>query len=243
MRIAACLFLIVLGWLPAAAFAAGNAEKPFELPALPTAHVNDYSHTLTSTAFTGLEQRFSALEQKTGHQAAVAIFQTIGDNSIEDVATRLFEKWRLGAKMKDDGLLLVIAIQEHKLRIEVGYGLEGQIPDALAGRIIRQDIVPFLKQGQLATGILSFERRLEQLFGVVAAEKKQKPLSFSILAFLIMIVIIGMRLLSQAGYDRTLGSGGISGRRGGFWGGGFWGGGGWSGGGGLSGGGGASGSW
>lgn len=228
----------------------------FELPARPQAHVNDYAHVLTAEAARGLEQRFASFEERTHHQAVVAIFASIDENPIEDVATKLFEKWRLGAKKENDGVLLVLAIQEHDIRIEVGYGLEGQLPDALAGQIIQNDMIPSLRQGQTATAILSFEKRLEEIFidGTTPVYKTTPQRgNRSLLFWIIVLLIVILLLKGGSGPNRTINSGGVSRRKSSlpfiFWGGGGggWGGGsggGWGGGGGgLSGGGGASGKW
>lgn len=235
-----------------------QAYAAFTLPEKPRFYVNDYAGALSDSARQGLEQRFSGFEQKTGHQAVVAIFPTIEDSPVDDVATKLFEKWRLGAREKNDGVLLVLAIKERAVRIEVGYGLEGQLPDALAGRIIQNDMVPHLRQNQVATAILSFETRLEQIFvdGATppqAAKGKSTRLPFSALFIIILLIIFFFRMMGGGGYSHTIGGRGIFRPRrrtvflggfGGGWGGGGWGGGGFGGGGGgLSGGGGASGSW
>ncbi|MEW6055850.1 MAG: TPM domain-containing protein [Bdellovibrionota bacterium] len=233
------------------------------VPATPSARVNDYAQVLSVQAKTGLEAKFEHFEKTTGHQAVVAIFPNIGDAPIEDFAAKLFEKWKLGSKDKNDGILLVLGLQERALRIEVGYGLEGQLPDALAGQIIRHDMVPFLKQNQVATAILAFHGRLEEIFVAgtppkYGSQSKRRPIGFgSGIGLLIIILVFIIFLFPHGGgrYDRTIGPGGIYRRRRGIGGlfppiggGGGWGGsggfGGWGGGGGgLSGGGGASGRW
>lgn len=237
--------------LLALAFAAA-----FQLPERPTARVNDYAKVLKAEAVSGLERKFSDFETKSGHQAVVAIFADIGGDPIEEVAARLFEKWRLGSKEKNDGVLLMLAMKEHAVRIEVGYGLEGDLPDALAGRIIREDMTPFLRDGQVATAILVFERRLEQIF-VEHSLKAPKVRSSSGRAgflFWVVVILIVIFIIKEASSrgGPTIGSDGVirTRRRGTgiFWGGGGWSGGGggsgWGGGGGgLSGGGGASGRW
>ena len=226
----------------------------FTLPEKPAMRVNDYAHVLTPQAQVGLEQKFASFERQTGHQAAVAIFENLGDQPVEDVATRLYEKWRLGSAKGNDGVLLVLGMKEHAVRIEVGYGLEGQLPDALAGRIIHEQMTPHLKEGNVATAVLVFEKDLERIFiqGEHLAPPRRgryslKNVVIVVLLWLFLTLFIGR---NRTRYARTLGGGTV--RHDTWW---VGGGGGWSsgggsssggwggGGGGLSGGGGASGSW
>ncbi len=249
-------------WLLALiAFVPHGVQAQTALPDRPHHHVNDYAQALAGNALAGLEQKFAAFEAKTGHQAAVAIFADLGGAPVDDFANKLFTKWRLGRDKQNDGILLVLGLREHALRIEVGYGLEGQLPDALAGRIIREEMVPFLKQGQVATAVLVFEKRLEDIFVdgknlAAAPPRAQKnPIRDILIALIVMIFLYSIFFPKRNG--RSIGAGGVYGRSnwwwwlgggGGGWGGGSgggWGGGGdWGGGGGgMSGGGGASGSW
>jgi len=94
-----------------------------------------------------------ALHEKTTAQAAVAIVDTTGGVSIEEYAAKLFQKWGIGTKGKDNGVLLVVAVEDRKMKIEVGYGLEGAIPDGVAGGIIDNVIKPYFKSGDMNGGI------------------------------------------------------------------------------------------
>jgi uncharacterized protein len=249
--------LLLKFWFLGGLWGFSLCASAFTLPEKPTRYVNDYAAVLTPTALQGLENRFSEFERKTKHQAIVAVFPTIDGGSVEDVANKLFEKWGVGSKERNDGILLVLAMAEHDVRIEVGYGLEGSLPDALAGQIIRSDMFPFLRQGQTATAILAFEKRLEELFvegkkiSITPSRKQGLPLYVLIFIGIILVTIIS-KMANGTSYTHTLGSGGIYRRRRSspFW----WGGGGFGGGsggfggfggggGGLSGGGGASGRW
>jgi uncharacterized protein len=118
-------------------------------------YVTDPAHVLTAQQKQVLEQVSYELEQKTGVQVATAILPTIGDYTVEDYANRLFEAWGIGQKDKDNGLLFLIALKERKLRIEVGYGLEGILPDGKAGAIRDTVILPYFKVGDNAAGILA----------------------------------------------------------------------------------------
>src|SRR5438445_7278994 len=84
---------------------------------------------------------------------AIAIFRSLEGESLEDVANRLFNQWRLGQKGFDNGVLLVVFVQDRKLRFEIGYGLEAVVPDAAAGQIIRQVIAPYFREQRFAAGL------------------------------------------------------------------------------------------
>ena len=93
-------------------------------------------------------------QRKYGPQLQVLVVPKLEDETIESYSIKVVDKWKLGAKDKDNGVLLLVATEDHKVRIEVGRGLEGDLPDALAGRIIRTGIIPFFKQGQTGAGIV-----------------------------------------------------------------------------------------
>ena len=151
VRIWAFLFAAALFLAMGAASSALAAQAP--VPAF-TSQVIDTTQTLDAATRTQLTQQLAALEQRKGAQIAVLMVPTTGDESIEQYATRAFEQWKVGRKKVDDGILLVVAKNDRKLRIEVGYGLEGAVPDLLAGRIIREQIAPSFKQGDFAAGVV-----------------------------------------------------------------------------------------
>ena len=101
----------------------------------PKGYVNDFANVIPPSQEQQINRICLELKQKTGAQIADVTIQTLGDNYIEDYAVRLFEKWGIGEKGKDNGVLVLNAIRERKIRIEVGYGIEGIIPDGKAGRI------------------------------------------------------------------------------------------------------------
>jgi uncharacterized protein len=142
-------------WLLAAlllCWAAVLQAAPVAIPPL-GARVTDLTQTLDAAQRAQLESQLAGLEQRKGTQIAVLLVPTTGEDSIEDYAVRAFEQWKLGRKGVDDGVLLVVAKNDRTLRIEVGYGLEGTITDVQAGRIIREQIVPFFQKGDFAGGI------------------------------------------------------------------------------------------
>jgi uncharacterized protein len=227
------------------------------LPPAPTARLNDYASLLTPAERERLEALLAERERTTGTQMAIAVFRSLEGESLEDVASALFQKWRLGRKSLDNGVLLVVFVQDRKLRLEVGYGLEATLPDAVAGQIIRDAIAPRFREQRYAAGL---EAAVTAVYGRIAPSAAKAPeqrtgnLSMLLLFAFVALVIGGIawEASHQRGYTagrRGWRSSGTGGWYGGGWGGGGWGGGGgssgggFSGGGGSSGGGGASGSW
>lgn len=250
----------LVGILFAVAALALPASAALQFPDAPAARVNDYAGVIPSAAvLQNIEEHYAAFERDTGHQAVAVLIKTLEGEPIDDVANRLFEKWKLGNKERNDGLLLLIATDDHKARIEVGYGLEDKVPDALAKRVIAEDLTPFFKQKQFATALLVFENRMRDLTGGEAAATQRTATNPKINLFqlILYLLIFGMpvwlfvlrRIFAQnrGPFGHTYRSGGIFRNDswwGGGWGGGGFGGGGFGGGGGgLSGGGGASGDW
>jgi uncharacterized protein len=119
------------------------------------ARVNDLAGMLSPEAAQALEQRLAAFEQETGHQIAVLTIPSLEGDAIENFSIRVAEAWKIGKKGFDNGAILVIAQKEKQLRIEVGYGLEGVLPDAIASRIIREVIVPRFRDGDFSGGIVA----------------------------------------------------------------------------------------
>ena len=138
--------------LAVALFTAAFALADVAVPPL-KARVTDLTGTLSAQQQATLEQTLAAFEQRKGSQIAVLLVPTTQPESVEEYAVRVEEKWKLGRKGVDDGALLLIAKNDRKLRIEVGYGLEGVLNDATAKRIIADDITPLFKQGDFYGGI------------------------------------------------------------------------------------------
>ena len=114
--------------------------------------VTDLTGTLSSEQQAALEQKLATLEQAKGSQLALLIVPSTGDETIEQYGIRVTDAWQLGRKGVDDGVLLLIAKNDRAVRIEVGRGLEGALPDVIASRIIREDIIPAFKSGDFAGG-------------------------------------------------------------------------------------------
>lgn len=147
------------------AWAADPADGGVLLPL--NERVVDVTGTLDQPTKAHLIDKLKALEDRRGAQIAVVMLPTVGKMDIEAFSNKLFNRWKLGRKGVDDGVLLVVAKDDRLMRIEVGYGLEGAIPDVLAGRIIRERMAPAFRQGDYAGGI---ESAVDALIGLVDGE-------------------------------------------------------------------------
>ena len=212
---------------------------------------------MSAEALRSLDTQLEAYERSSGHQLLVYIGKTTGGVPIEDWAVRAFQAWKVGRQGLDDGLALFIMSEDRRLRIEVGYGLEEQVPDAMASRIVSDVIVPRIqagdRDGAVASGMDTVARTLtgRGLAESPVAQRGERgrgarPLTIGQLIFFGIVGVLFLVLLAtNPGLAIYLVASILSGNREGSYrgGGGFGGGGGFSGGGGRSGGGGASGSW
>jgi uncharacterized protein len=246
------------------AFAAGLDTSKLK----PTGYVNDFAHVIDPQAAAAIETYCGNVERATGAQFAIVTVDTLEDEPVEDVANRLFTEWGIGKKGTNEGLLVLLAIKDHKYRVEVGYGLEPIVPDGYAGGVLR-GIRPILRQGNYGGALMAAAQQLGQHIAEakgVTIEGQRAPQRGSrdsgggggIFGIIIFFVILMFILRGLSGRGGGSGMGGLlagmilgnmmGGRRGGGWGGGGFGGGGGGGGfggfgGGGSGGGGASGGW
>lgn len=128
-----------------------------------TQRVTDLTQTLTADQLHTLETRLTSLEQAKGSQLAILLVPSTQPETIEQYAIRVVTAWKLGRQGVDDGVLLILAKADRTVRIEVGRGLEGVIPDAIANRIVEDEIIPFLKRGDFFSGIRTGEERIAAL--------------------------------------------------------------------------------
>lgn len=140
--------ILIAGALLAPAFGLAYTS-----PGAPTGHVNDFADVLTVEEERALESTLSAFEQETSHEVAVAVIPSLEGDDIESYTNTLFREWGIGKAEENDGVLLLVAIEDRKMRIEVGYGLEGALTDTEAKRIIDKTIAPRFKASQYAAGI------------------------------------------------------------------------------------------
>lgn len=242
---------------------AQGIDKAVPQRPMPARLVNDFANVLTPEQEAALEQKLVAYDDSTSNQIAVVTVNTTGDYAIEDVALQILRRWGVGNKEKDNGIVILASIQDRKINIQTGYGMEGAVPDIIANTIIQTDIVPNFRAGNYYRG---FDEATSAIMRAAAGEY-QAPAGYTergrkgsgglsmgkiIVALIILWILLGM--FGGRGGGR---GGGFMSRRGyrNFGGpiifpGGFGGGGGWSGGGGFGGfgggsggGGGASGSW
>ncbi|MEE9337270.1 MAG: YgcG family protein [Methylococcaceae bacterium] len=156
-----CLKILgALLFLTSTEFNSAHAEQ--KIPQL-ISPVTDLTGTLSPSQKQGLEQKLLQFESSKGSQLVILIVPSTQPESIEQYAFRAAEQWKLGRKNIDDGVLLLVAKNDRKLRIEVGYGLEGAIPDAIAKRVISEIITPYFKAGDFYSGISAGTEQLTKL--------------------------------------------------------------------------------
>lgn len=223
------------------------------IPPAPTRYFNDYAHVVSPTTAERLNSELENFEKQTSSQIVVAVFPKMeSDSSVEDYTVRVARAWKVGQKKENNGAVLFVFVQNHKMFIQVGYGLEGALPDALCKRIVSDEIAPRFKQGDydggLSAGVAAMIAATKGEYkgrGTTVYQSRhqggQNGGNSSLLGivFLVIVFVFLMRIIfgSSARRGWIMGSGGFGG-----WGGGWSsGGGGWSGGGGGGSGGGFSG--
>jgi uncharacterized protein len=260
------LAVLIVAFFATASVAFAAVPK---FPAL-TGRVVDDAHILSPATTQKLDSELANLEARTGHQLVVATVPDLQGYEIEDYGYQLGRAWQLGRKGVNDGAILLVAPKEHKVRIEIGYGLEPVLTDALTSVILQQKVLPQFKQGHMEQGVVDGAEALIAQLSLPEDDAKAKVAqaaaqpraqardqSGAHLPVLLIIVVIIWLVSSLLRGGGRRGGGGLwwlpflflGGGRGGGWGGGGFGGGGGGGGGGFSGGGGSfggggsSGSW
>lgn len=241
---------------------AQNIPSPMSPPRL----VNDFANVFSDAEKQTLESKLRAYNDTTSTQIYVITVTDLDGYAVSDYSFRLGEKWKIGQKQKDNGAVILIKPKIGNSRgeafIAVGYGLEGSINDAYAGRIVRDRMIPYFKENDYFSGVnAAIDTMIKRLAGEFDPEMERSEDGFPITAivvFLILFIFLIITISKRGGGDQNIGSDGSSrgrrgpiffppiiggGRSGGFGGGGFGGGGFGGGGGGRFGGGGAGGSW
>jgi uncharacterized protein len=237
----------------------GAAVLP--VPPPPDRRVNDYAGALTPADRDRIEQQLIAREGASRNQVVVAVFRSLQGESLEGYSIRLAQAWRIGQKGLDNGVIFLVFLDDRKMRIEVGYGLEGSLTDAITSSILRDVVAPRFREGRTADGIAAGLDAIDRAIAgtyvrppPASQERRGIDLGFRELAALfvvfVLISILVQNRMQSAVVRRRGWTGGSSGWGGPFIGGGGFGGGsggdsggGFSGGGGSFGGGGSSGSW
>ena len=210
-----CVPFLVLAAFFVATIAGAQALLP--IPAL-AARVTDLTGTLTPTERSGLEEKLSAFEARKGAQIAVLIVPTTQPEAIEQYSIRVVDSWKLGREKPDDGALLLVAMQDRALRIEVGRGLEGALTDLVSNRIIDETITPRFREGDFAGGISA---GVDRMISVIDGEPLPEPETHwtgspdigGLLPILFFVVFFASTIL-RAIFGRALGSlatGGVAG--------------------------------
>lgn len=211
--------------------------------------VHDEAGVLSGSAKAQLEALLQAHRDSTSNQIAIYIIPSLKGEDIDDYAVRVFEKWQLGQKGKDNGVLFLVAMEDRMMRIEVGFGLEGVLTDAMSSRINRNEVAPYFREGNYEAGIHAATIAIIQTIAgeykndSPPVQKRKKKSPWSSLIFIALIIFLMSRKNRGGGSGggglwtaAMLGSmlGGRGHGSGGSWGGGDFGGGGFSGGGGSS---------
>jgi len=194
----ACLAALALLWCVPA-----PAQQSVPVPAL-TSPVTDLTGKLTPDQIASLDAKLRAFEQSKGSQVAVLVLPTTQPEEIEQYGIRVADQWKLGRKKIDDGAILIVALNDRKVRIEVGRGLEGALPDATAHRIIEEDMVPQFRRGDYYGGISTgVDRILRVIDGEPLPEPELSPPSkgvhglFTLLPFLFILAMVGGSILRR----------------------------------------------
>ncbi len=240
--------------------AAAIAVAALPIPPAPDHRITDYAGALSAGERARLEDMLRAREQGSSNQVVVAIFRSLQGESLEDYSIRLAQAWRIGQKGLDNGVIFLIFLDDRKMRLEVGYGLESRLTDALSSQILRDAVAPRFREGKVGDGIAAGLDAIHQAIagtyaGAAPARRQQGPSLFTLALALIVLAGLGSVLLPAVFASRARrqgwtgssrgwgGPGGIVFFPGGGGGSGGGGGGDFSGGGGGFGGGGASGDW
>jgi uncharacterized protein len=207
MRKSKIVFLLTLA-IPLIASAYAN-------PGNPTGFVSDFAGMLDAASRTALEAKLAAFAKETGHEIAVAIVPSLGGDTVENFAEKLFKDWGIGKRGTDNGALLLIARDDRKFRIEVGYGLEGALTDAQSFWILKNVLMPAFREGNYASGL---DAAAEKIMSAVRGEDIP-TLNPSLQGakvewsgdILWLIIVIPMWLASVLGRSKSWHMGGILG--------------------------------
>jgi uncharacterized protein len=198
------VFVLTAGLLAADMLAGGRAALAQRaLPAV--ARVVDETGTLSPAQQAALAGKLAALEERKGSQVAVVIVPTTEPETIEEFSIRLGEAWKLGRKGVDDGAILVVALSDRRMRIEVGYGLEGALPDAVSKRIIAEVLAPSFRRGDFYGGIqAAVDRMIAVVEGEALPEAKGRPVrgasgGTGLGALLVLALVAGAALMRLLG--------------------------------------------
>ncbi len=179
--------------LAAAILSFTTSAAALDVPPL-TGRIVDLAHVLPSSTVESLTAQLAAHETQSSNQVAVLIVPSLEGESLEEFSHRVATSWKLGQKGTDNGVLLLVAIRERKVRIEVGYGLEGVLTDARSAQIIRNEIVPRFRSGEMAGGVTGgINAIIKTIEGTYQASEKAVPRQESdVIGQVVVAVIVGL---------------------------------------------------
>lgn len=147
MKIKICLIITISLFVSSLAY---SSSRPFPKP---QGAVNDFASVIPLSEKVKMENLCRELLEKTGTSIVIVTLESIDDDSIEEYANKLYQKWGIGKKGEDKGVLFLLALKERKVRIETGYGVEGILPDGLVGEILDKEVVPYLRERRYSDGL------------------------------------------------------------------------------------------
>src|SRR5437867_9981825 len=150
----------------------GPAGAALPIPPPPDHRINDFAGVLSAAERERLEEKLRSWERESSNQIVVAIFRSLDGENLEDYSIRLAQSWRIGQKGLDNGVIFLVFVDDRKMRLEVGYGLEPKLTDALSSQILRQVVAPRFREGNIAEGIAAGLDAIEQ---VIAGTYKALP--------------------------------------------------------------------
>ena len=173
-----------------------------QIPEKPQSYVNDYAHLLSDNTRAQIENTLADFEKATSTQIVVAIFTSLEGGSLEDFSIHLAEKWKIGSKKNNNGAILLIFKEERKVRIEVGYGLEGALPDVTASQIIRNQITPAFREGNYDRGVSDAVQAILQAtrgeYKVLPGTGRDPVQKYGRLLFLLLILYLVLPVICYA---------------------------------------------
>ncbi|MBI2279057.1 MAG: TPM domain-containing protein [Candidatus Brennerbacteria bacterium] len=178
-------------------------------PGAPRGFVNDFAGMFDPSGIEGLESKLSTYAQSSGNEIAVVAISSLGGDTVEDYAVRLFEEWGIGKEPQDNGALLLIARDERAVRIEVGYGLEPELTDLESAAVINNIIVPAFRDGEYAVGIgAAVDAMIEAIGGEYVPPTTRMPVDFD---WFWLVFFVPVWLASILGRSKSWWAGGVVG--------------------------------
>ena len=163
--------------------------------------IHDDAHVLKQETIDALEQRLKVYEDSTSNQLAILTITSLDGEVLEEYSLKVAEAWKLGQKAKDNGVLLLIAVDDHKMRIEIGHGLEGVLTDAHSNRIIRNELTPNFRNDNYDAGVTAaVDAMIKSIGGEYSAEDDGESMSTTNILLLVGIILVCVFFIGQAFY-------------------------------------------